>query len=441
MNRVKCLRRISAGPLMPCASEARSRVRGFCLPLTQPAVYNRPRVTYTEACLAINLIPKVGPVRLRRLLAAFGEPQTVLSAPATRLSAVDGISHDLARQIAAWQDTVDLIGELARMREAGVHVLTAQSEVYPALLRTIHDPPIVLYVWGELLPRDRQSVGVVGSRKTSFYGTETAKKLSYQLAFAGLTVFSGLARGIDTAAHQGALAAGGRTVAVLGCGLSQIYPPENFALAERIADGHGAVVSELPMGVPPDRQTFPMRNRIISGSSEGLLVIEAGLNSGALISANQALEQGRPVFAVPGPIDRPTSQGSNRLIQQGAKLVMGSEDVLEELSGLPGLAEASPSPPAPPAAVRYVQPAVPALDDFSASEALPAPAPALLPLTGSLKPAEAAVLEAVERDETPLEQIISKCGLPTPVVSSSLFALELKKLIRQLPGKHYVRLG
>ena len=185
-------------------------------------------MTNTEACLAINLIPKVGPVRLRRLLTIFGEPADILRAPAHRLAAVEGISQEMARQIVAWESYVDLGGEMTRMQEAGVHALTAESELYPALLRTIHDPPIVLYVWGALLERDKQSIGVVGSRKTSFYGTETAKKLSYQLAYAGLTVFSGLARGIDTAAHQGALAAKGRTVAVLGCGLSQIYPPVEF---------------------------------------------------------------------------------------------------------------------------------------------------------------------------------------------------------------------
>ena len=394
-------------------------------------------MTNTEACLAINLIPKVGPVRLRRLLAVFGEPTDVLRAPAHRLASVEGISQEMARQIAAWESYVDLSGELARMQDAGVHALTAESEMYPDLLRTIHDPPVVLYVWGELRERDRQSIGVVGSRKTSFYGTETAKKLSYQLAYAGLTVFSGLARGIDTAAHQGALAAKGRTVAVLGCGLSQIYPPENFGLAERIADGHGAVVSELPMSVPPDRQTFPMRNRIISGCSQGLLVVEAGLNSGALISANQALEQGRSVFAVPGPIDRPTSQGSNRLIQQGgAKLVMGCEDILEELSSLPDLVR-TPSTSSRPTAVPPAGGEVPAPDDDPG----PPAARAEIPMSVEMKPAEAAVYDAVGTDETPIDRIILKCGLPTPVVSSTLFALELKKVIKQLPGKHYVRLG
>ena len=213
--------------------------------------------------------------------------RTSCARPAQRLATVEGVGPELARQIASWETYVDLSGEMARMAEAGVHALTAESEFYPALLKMIHDPPIVLYVWGALTERDRHSVGIVGSRKTSFYGTETAKKLAYQLAFAGLTVFSGLARGIDTAAHQGALAANGRTVAVLGCGLSQIYPPENFTLAERIADGHGAVISELPMGVPPDRQTFPCATASSAGAARGCWSSRQGLNSGALISANQ----------------------------------------------------------------------------------------------------------------------------------------------------------
>ena len=388
-------------------------------------------MTYTEACLAINMIPKVGPVRLRNLLVVFGEPQRILQAPFDRLAAVDGIGPEIARRINDWESEVDLQAELTRIREAGIAVLTAQSDEYPAPLRTIHDPPIVLYTWGELTARDGHSVGIVGSRRTSFYGTETAKKLSYQIAYAGFTVFSGLARGIDTAAHQGALAAKGRTVGVLGCGLSQIYPPENFALAERIADGNGAVISEFPMLVKPDRQTFPMRNRIISGCSLGLLVVEAGLNSGALISANQAADQGRTVFAVPGPIDRETSQGTNRLIQQGAKLVMDSADIVEELSMLPGFKNAPPPTPKENGSTSQVP------LDRPITESLPSPKAA----PSTLKPDELAVLEAVGRDETPIDLIIQKCGLPTPVVSSTLFALELKKVIKQLPGKHYVRLG
>ena len=390
-------------------------------------------MTYTEACLAINMIPKVGPVRLRRLLQVFDEPQAILRAPADRLAGVEGIGPEIARRIVGWESLVDLPAELTRMADAGIHVLTAQSDVYPPLLRSIHDPPIVLYVWGELTAADAQAVGVVGSRQSTVYGVEVARKFSYQLASAGYTIFSGLARGIDTAAHQGALAAQRRTVAVLGCGLSHIYPPENFALAERIADGFGAVISEFPMFVPPDRTTFPMRNRIISGCSQGVVVVEAGLQSGALISANQAAEQSRTVFAVPGPIDRPSSQGTNQLIQQGAKLVVSVEDIVEELTMLPGIV-APPTRRRPQDAPRAEssRPAV------TAPSELPVATP-VVPLV--LNPNEQAVYDAISPEETPVDLIIVKCGLPTPVVSSSLFTLELKKLIKQLPGKHYVRLS
>ena len=383
-------------------------------------------MTYTEACIALNMIPRMGPVRLRKLLEVFGDPASILRAPADRLAGVGGLGMEVARLIATWEDHVDLVAELARVQEAGVHVLTAESETYPPLLRTIHDPPMVLYVRGELKAADARSLGVVGSRQTSYYGIETAKKLAYQLAYAGLTVFSGLARGIDTAAHQGALAAKGRTVAVLGCGLSQVYPPENFELAEKIAAGAGAVISEFAMTVRPDKQTFPMRNRIISGCSLGLLVIEAGAHSGALISAAQAGEQGRSVFAVPGQIDRPSSYGTNRLIQQGAKLVLDSSDILEELAELPGF---GPLPRRQP----------------QASETLTGPAsgasPALAMQFPFLKTEEEAIYAAIDRDETPIDRIILKCGLPTSVVSSTLFVLEIKKRIKQLPGKNFVRLA
>ena len=247
------------------------------------------------------------------------------------MRSIEGIGNEVAEQIASWESTVDLSAELARIRDFGAEVITAQSPAYPRQLREIHAPPIVLYVWGELTERDQHAIGVIGSRRTSHYGAECAKKLSYQLAYAGLTVISGLARGIDTAAHQGALAAKGRTIAVIGSGLTKLYPPENAALADKIRSGNGAVVSEFSMAVEPDRQTFPMRNRIISGWSHGILVVEAGLNSGALITAAQALEQGRSVYAVPGHINAPTAHGSNRLIQQGAKLVMDASDILDDL--------------------------------------------------------------------------------------------------------------
>ncbi|MGI8889689.1 MAG: DNA-processing protein DprA, partial [Chthoniobacterales bacterium] len=285
----------------------------------------------TEACIALNMVAGMGPVRLRKLLDVFETPERVLLARKSELCGVEGIGNDVAEKIANWESTVDLSAELERIREFGAQVITAESPLYPRQLQEIHAPPMVLYVWGELLERDQHAIGVIGSRRTTHYGAECAKKLSYQLAYSGLTVISGLARGIDTAAHQGALAAKGRTIAVIGSGLLHLYPPENAGLAEKIRTEGGAVVAEFSMTVEPDRQTFPMRNRIISGWSQGILVVEAGLNSGALITASQAVEQGRSVYAVPGHINAPTAYGSNRLIQQGAKLVMDAGDILDDL--------------------------------------------------------------------------------------------------------------
>jgi DNA processing protein len=363
----------------------------------------------TEACIALNMLPKMGPVRLRKLLRVFERPEQILSARGAALRAVEGIGPDVAEQIVGWESAVDLCAELQRIRDFGAQVITAESPHYPNQLREIHAPPIVLYVWGELNERDQHAIGVIGSRRTTHYGTESAKKLSYQVAYAGLTVVSGLARGIDTAAHQGALAAKGRTIAVIGSGLSRLYPPENAALAEKIASGNGAVVSEFSMEVEPDRQTFPMRNRIISGWSHGILVVEAGLNSGALITATQALEQGRTVYAVPGHITAPSAHGSNRLIQQGAKLVMDARDILDDLEIL-----VPDSRPAPEAAARPL----PTLTDD-----------------------ERKVYDAIDATETSIDDITAKSNLPSGNVSSTLLRLELKRLVKQLPGKHFVKLG
>ncbi|MDQ6656488.1 MAG: DNA-processing protein DprA [Verrucomicrobiota bacterium] len=363
----------------------------------------------TEACIALNMLPTIGPVRLRKLLQVFESPEKILSARGAALRAVDGIGGEVADQITRWEKAVDLPAELERIRSFGAQVITADSPLYPRQLREIHAPPIVLYVWGELTDRDQHAIGVIGSRRTTHYGTESAKKLSYQLAYSGLTVISGLARGIDTAAHQGALAAKGRTIAVIGSGLQKLYPPENAALAEKIASGNGAVVSEFSMDVDPDRQTFPMRNRIISGWSHGILVVEAGLNSGALITASQALEQGRSVYAVPGHINAPSALGSNRLIQQGAKLVMDASDILDDLNIL--LPEAKGAPAA-------------------ASRALP-----------ELADDERRVYDAIEASETSIDDITAKSDLPSGNVSSTLLRLELKRLVKQLPGKYFVKLG
>lgn len=361
-------------------------------------------MTRREALLALNMVPSLGPVRLRKLVEALGSPENVLSARRPDLDRIEGLNRGVVDSVLGWESKIDLSKELARIREFGAEVVTQEDEEYPRLLREIHDPPIVLYVWGKLQMRDQHAIGVVGSRRTTHYGLECAKRLSYQIAYSGLTVVSGLARGIDTAAHQGALAAKGRTIAVLGTGLEHLYPAENRALAEKIASS-GAVVTEFPMDTTPDRQTFPMRNRIISGWSFGLLVVEAGVNSGALISASQAADQGRSLYAVPGPIDRPTSQGTNRLIQQGAKLVLSVDDILEDLQTLfPKTPELNPSVPPD--------------------------------LSGDLL----RVYEAISTTETSIDEIIDRSALPAGTATAALLQLEMRRLVKQLPGKYFVKL-
>ncbi len=364
-------------------------------------------MTRTEALLALNLIPQIGPVRARRLIAACGGPEQVLTARASDLAGLEGVSPALAQAVAGWQTQTDLEGELAKIRARGLTVLTEDDPLYPPLLRGIHDAPLVLYVWGRLATRDHRAIGVVGSRRATLYGLNAAKRLSYQIAYAGYTVISGLARGIDTAAHEAALAAQGRTVAVIGSGLGRLYPPENQALAERIAE-NGAVISEYPVDRVADKQTFPYRNRIVAGWCTGLLVAEAPERSGALITAQQAVEQGRTVYAVPGPIDKPGSAGCNRLIQQGAKLVMDGADILEDLGELLPAAAAVASPSA------AVSPAALSLD-------------------------EQILLRAFGDAEAHIDALIRDSGLTAATVNVCLMRLEMKRLVRPLPGRHYTR--
>jgi DNA processing protein len=361
-------------------------------------------MTDTEAFVALNMLPRIGPVRVRKLLERFGSPQAALTAKSAELRQVSGLTAEAVDSVRNWKNHADPEAEIARATAIGAKILTLTDPAYPRLLAEIHDPPIVLYVRGEL--PQATCIGVVGTRKPSHYATECAKKLSYQLAYAGLTVASGLARGIDTAAHQAALAAKGQTIAVLGSGLNYLYPPENAELADRIASGGGAVISEFPIETKADRQTFPMRNRIVTGLSSGLLVVEAGVTSGSLISATQAGEQGRSIYAVPGRIDQPKALGSNRLIQQGAKLVLSAQDILDDLGLL-----------------------------FPTQPELTVRAP-----VADLSPTEAAVHDAIGDDETPFDDIITKCGLPTPQVSSTLLALEMRRLVKQLPGGRFVKI-
>lgn len=358
-----------------------------------------------EALVALNLIEHVGPVRVRQLLEHFGEAPAILAASRQQLLQVRNIGQEVAEAIASWEKTIDLGAELKRIADFGCRVVTQMDAEYPELLRHIYDPPVVLYVKGELLPKDKNSVALVGSRLTTHYGIEMARKLSYQLAYLGVTVVSGGARGIDSAAHQGALSGKGRTIAVFGTGINLVWPSENKELFERIAD-NGALITQFPFNRPGDKQSFPIRNRIVAGMTLGTVVVEANLTSGALITANFAAEYGRQVFAVPGRIDSPRSKGCHDLIKKGAKLCEGAEDILSEFEYLfPG----SNRPPS--VAETGILPAM------------------------ELNQSEQKVYDTLSDEEIGIDDIIRKSGLPCSAVSVALLSLEMKRLVKQLPGK------
>jgi len=365
-------------------------------------------MTRTEAYLALNLLPKIGPVRVRRLLDVFGNPERILTVSAREIRQVDGFGADLADAVAGWENSIDLSRELRRINEEELTLLTQEDALYPKLLKEIHDPPIVLYVRGQLTEKDHNGIAIVGSRHATQYGLSTAKKMAFQIAYSGYSVISGLARGIDTAAHEGALASKGRTIAVIGAGHGKLYPPENAALAEKIAQ-QGAVISEFPVDYPPDKQSFPLRNRIVSGWSCGIVVVEAPTRSGSLITAQQAADQGRTVYAVPGNIDRPSSHGCNRLIQEGAKLIMDGADVLDDLMTL-----------------FPTQPLAPKVENTKPSAAL----------AGD----EVTVYDAIGTSETHVNELTERTGLPASTINATLMKLEMKRVIKPLPGKFYVRL-
>jgi DNA processing protein len=362
-----------------------------------------------EAFVALNMIEHVGPVRARMLLEHFGDAPKILSASKSELLRVRNIGAETAEAVVDWEKSVDLAGELKRISDFGCHVLISSDENYPASLREIYDPPLVLYVKGDLTAKDKSAVAMVGSRQTTHYGIETARKLAYQLAYVGVTVVSGGARGIDTAAHQGALSAKGRTIAVLGTGINLIFPTENVELFERIA-ANGAVITQFPFNRPADKQSFPIRNRIVAGMTLGTVVVEANLSSGALITANFATEYGRQVFAVPGRIDSPRSKGCHDLIKKGAKLCEGAEDILSEFEYL-----------------------------FPASNRRPSPGETGVLPALELSENEKLVYDALSREEMSTDEVIRKCGLPSSAVSVALFGLEMKRVVKQLPGKLFVR--
>jgi len=362
-----------------------------------------------EALVALNLIEHVGPIRLRQLLEHFGEAPEILRASRQQLLQVRNIGEETAEAIANWEKTIDLNGELKRIGEFGCRIVAQADAEYPELLRQIYDPPILLYVKGQLLPKDKNAVAMVGSRMTTHYGMEAARRLAYQLAYVGVTVVSGAARGIDSAAHQGALSGKGRTIAVLGTGINLVFPSENRELYERIAS-NGALITQFPFNRKPDKQSFPIRNRIVAGMTLGTVVVEANLTSGALITANFAVEYGRQVFAVPGRIDSPRSKGCHELIKKGAKLCESAEDILSEFEYL---FPASNRPPS--AGETGVLPAI------------------------ELSENEQKVYDALDHEESSIDEVIRSSHLPSSAVSVALLSLEMKRLVKQLPGKLFVR--
>lgn len=347
--------------------------------------------------LALRMVRGVGPVVYQGLLRAFREPAAVFGASVHALECA-GVRSDVARAIRGFRDWTAADEQVSRAIRCGAIVLTWNDAAYPPLLRRIHDPPPVLFVRGRIEPADAQAVAIVGSRQASAYGRRVSREISAGLARCGLTVVSGLARGVDAVAHASALEAGGRTIAVLGCGVDVVYPAEHHALFRSIGR-QGAVVSELWMGTQPEAEHFPARNRIISGVSLGLVVVEAGERSGSLITAGFAAEQGREVFAVPGAIGVHT-RGTHRLLREGAKLTERAEDVVEEL--MPQLVRRG---------------------------TMPAPA---------LPPDEAAIRDALGDEVVQVDDLIVRCGLAPGRVLQGLLSLELRGVVEQLPGKRFV---
>lgn len=370
-------------------------------------------LTERQALLVLSSLPGTGSVALNRLLAAFeGDARKVLAAGARRLEAVQGVGPEVSRAVADWEKHFDLAREEERMARSGAEFLTVADPAYPKLLREIHDPPVGIYRKGKY-PFNLPCMAIVGSRRPTFYGLGTAKRLGSELARLGFCVVSGLARGIDTAAHEGALEAGGRTVAVLGTGIDIVYPPENLDLYRRISET-GAVLSEFPLGRRADRTTFPMRNRIVSGMSEGVVVVESAVDGGAMITARFAGEHGRLLFAVPGRIDQSTSTGCHQLIRDGATLLTSVDDILSELNYLGGLR---------PAPIPEKQPRAAAPVGLSADE-------------------QAVLDQLADGAILPPDALALKTGLPAAQVAAAAMSLELKNLVgKRVDGTYEARGG
>jgi DNA processing protein len=353
--------------------------------------------------IRLSLVSGVGPILRKALIDRFGTAGDVLSAAMSELREVSGIGPKTAKAIAAAKDEIDAEREIELCREKGVSILPQSDPRYPGGLLEIPDPPGVLFMRGEIKPQDAIGIAIVGSRHATTYGMMVAERLASSLARAGVTIISGLARGIDAAAHRAALKAGGRTIGVLGSGVLNIYPPEHVELALDVIHA-GAILSEMPPQSPPVPGAFPQRNRIVTGMSLGVIVVEASDRSGALISARHAMEQNREVFAVPGRVDSRMSKGCHRLLRDGAKLVETADDVLEELGPL-----VSPAPSPDGQAVHH-------------------------PAELMLNELEQSVLAAIGSDPTLVDEVVSGSGLPIPQVLSTLSVLEMRRLVRRVSG-------
>lgn len=359
-----------------------------------------------RSLLTLFSVPGVGSNRFRALIGRFGSPEEVLRASMVQLMGVDGIDRKIAENIKLKRDEKFVEDQIALLNKRKTRVITFWDQEYPVNLRKIYDPPALLFVRGRLVEADKYSVAIVGTRSPSNYGRLVTERISGELAKRGITVVSGMARGIDTVAHWGALKSGGRTIAVLGSGVDIIYPPENRKLAQQI-ESKGCLISEFPMGTQPDAGNFPRRNRIISGMTLGTLVVEAGDKSGALITAEIALEQNREVFAIPGNINSAKSRGTNRLIQEGAKLVQSVEDILSELE---------------PKLKGYLKP--------ERREEIKI----------ELTPQERRILENLSGKPMHIDKIAHNTGIPTSQALSILLSLELKDMVKQLAGKMFIRI-
>lgn len=378
----------------------------------------------TEHWLRLAMTDGIGPILIRRIIEVAGNAEAACGASVALLRNVEGIGTSKANAIAASMRNVRVDDEIAESARLGVTLICPDDERFPALLKEIPDPPAVLYVKGSFEPRDLNAVAIVGSRKCSYYGREQAERFGALLAGAGYTVLSGGARGIDSAAHRGAMShPHGRTIAVLGSGIDVPYPPENGPLFEQIASGgRGAVVSEYPLGTPPLKDNFPRRNRIVSGMSRGVLVIEADTRSGALITARQAGDDhARVVFALPGRVDNALSEGPHQLIRDGAVLTTKLEDIIENLGPLPHSISAPES-----------------LFDAPASEATPAKAQAPTPNV-PLTDRQSLILVQLDGEALHVDTLIDRTGLPASEILQELTLLTLKGFVKRVDGQTFVR--